>query len=140
MGMNQADVEDADGRFFRGVSNELAPFKLPVARPHEEPGQFPWWELDEAGLRLIRFAHRFGSYDWMADPDRGEQVALLRALASGQADDPVEGDYDLLWKTLFAVAREDRFSEGVVANNLLALTRVANELRRRLLAQRSNAQ
>jgi len=133
-------MEDADERFFSGLSDELAPFTLPVARLHASREQFPWWELDEAGLRLIRFAHRFGSYDWMADPDRDKQQELLQELSSGQSDDGVDGAYEFLWKTLFAAAREDHFNEGFVANNLLPLTRIANELRRRLLIQRAKAE
>jgi hypothetical protein len=129
-------VLEADEAFFRGDSDELAPFGLPVAKLHAEPGQLPWFELDEAGQRLIVFAHRFGSYDWTNDPRRDQQESLLRALAVGKFDDAVEGDYEFLWHCLLAVIRADRFTEGLVASNLLALTRIANELRRHLLQLR----
>jgi hypothetical protein len=64
---------------------------------------------------------------------------MLRALASSKGDDPVEGDDEFLWHCLYAIVRADRFEEGLVAENLLALTRIANEVRRRLLRQRGLA-
>jgi hypothetical protein len=131
-------VLEADDRFFRGASDDLAPFVLPVANLHSEAGPFSWFELDESGQRLIQFAHRFGSYDWTEDPRHTEQEALLRDLADGKADDPVEGEYEFLCQCLFAVVRADRFTEGLVATHLLVLTRIANELRRPLLRQRTS--
>jgi hypothetical protein len=133
---DRSGVDDPDDRFFRGESHELAPFKLPVATLHDEPGQFPWWRLD-AGHRLVRFAHRFGSYDWSSDPRQPEQARLLRTLDVGEPDGPVDGDDEFLWHSLFAVVRADRFNDGLVAEHALALTRIANELRRRLLRQRA---
>jgi hypothetical protein len=103
----------------------------------EEPGQFPWWSRDAAGDRLVRFAHRFGSYDWSGDPRQPEQERLLETLKSGESDDPVDGSYEFLWHCLFAVVRADRFNDGLVAEHALALTRIANELRRRLLHLRA---
>ena len=105
-GRGMREVEEADDRFFRGLSDELVPFEVPVARLHNEPGQLPWFELDEARERLIQFAHRFGSYDWSHDPRQDEQA---RALATGMVDEPVQGDYEFLWHCLFAVVRADRF-------------------------------
>jgi hypothetical protein len=58
-------------------------------------------------------------------------------LRSGDPDDPVEGDDEFLWHCLFAVVRADRFNGGLVAEHALALTRIANELRRRLLRRRA---
>jgi hypothetical protein len=66
----QTATHDHDDRFFSGVSNELALFELPVATFHTEPGQFPWWDMDESGHRLIHFAHRFGAYDWSNDAEQ----------------------------------------------------------------------
>ncbi|MGZ6564590.1 MAG: hypothetical protein ACXVH3_28555 [Solirubrobacteraceae bacterium] len=94
----------------------------------------PWYEYDEAGERLIRFA-RHGAYDWMTDRGRAQQEALVASLRSGEADDPVSGETEILWRCLFAVVRSERFTEGMVAANTLALTRIANELRRRLLTK-----
>jgi len=115
------------------------PFQIPVATCHEEAGQFPWWSLDEAGERLVQFAYRFGSYDWSSDPRQGKQQAFLQELSRGSYDEPVDGDDEFLWHCLFAVVRADRFNDGLVAANLLPLTRIANELRRRLLGQRGSA-
>jgi hypothetical protein len=134
---DQPQLDDPDERFFRGQSHELAPFELPVATLHDEPGQFPWWRLDDAGHRLVRFAHRFGSYDWSNDPRQPERARLLRMLDSGEPDDPVDGDDEFVWQCLFAVVRANRFNDGVVAEHALALTRIANELRRRLLRRRA---
>ena len=130
-------LDDPDEPFFQGLSDELAPFDLPVATLHAKPGEFPWWSLDAAGDRLVQFAHRFGSYDWSNDPRQQEQLVFLQSLATGGADDPVGGDDEVLWHALFAVVRADRFNEGVVAAHLTALTRIANELRRRLLQRRA---
>jgi hypothetical protein len=129
----QFDPDDPDEKFFRGVTDDLPPFTVPVVTAHEEEGQFPWWSLDEAGGRLVRFAHRFGSYDWSNDADQPKQQQLLETLAYGESDDPVDGDYEPLWHCLFAVVRADRFNDGLIARHALALTRIANELRRRLL-------
>jgi hypothetical protein len=135
----QWDRDDPDEKFFRGLSNEFPPFTLPLATLHEDEGRFPWWSLGDPGERIVRFAHRFGSYDWSTDPEQPEQEQLLQALASGQPDDPVDGDEEFLWHCLFAVVRANRFNEGLVAKHALALTRIANELRRRLLRRRMNA-
>ena len=64
----------------------LALVEVPVATLHDEPGQFPWWSIDAAGERLVRFAHRFGSYDWSSDPRQSEQERLLETLKSGESD------------------------------------------------------
>ena len=73
----QRATQDGDERFFRRVCSELAPFELPVATLHTEPGHFPWWDIDESGQRLIRFAHHFGEYDSPNDPEQPKQVVLL---------------------------------------------------------------
>jgi hypothetical protein len=119
----------------------IAPFAVPAAtvRGGQRLGdgaiQMPWYEYDEAGERLITFAHH-GAYRWTDDPEREQQVALLESLRTGDPEDPVSGENELLWHCLFAVVRSERFNDGVVAANALALTRIANELRRRLLKQR----
>jgi hypothetical protein len=129
-------MHEADHDFFHGKSDQLAAFKVPVVTWHTPPGGFPWCELDENGKRLIEFAHLSGSYDWNNDPRQNEQEALLEQLASGDAEDAIEGDFELLWHTLLAVVRADRFNEGLVSSHSLALTRIANELRRRLILER----
>src|SRR5207244_11720187 len=122
LAMRMCSESDPDESFFRGLVDTLAPFELPVATFHSRPGQFPWYELDHAGRRLGEFGHRFGSYAWTNDPRQEEQEKLLRELDSGRPDDPVAGDYEFLWHCLYAVVRAERFNEGLVANNLLALT------------------
>jgi hypothetical protein len=97
--------------------------------------QMPWYEYDEAGKQLMRFA-RHGAYQWTDDPEREQQVALLESLRIGDSEDPVSGETELLWHCLFAVVRSERFSDGTVAANAVPLTRIANELRRRLLTHR----
>ena len=132
---------EADQLFMDGASDELAPFAVPAAtwrggdRLEDGSITMPWCELDAAGDRLVAFAYH-GSYEWVDDPKREEQRALLERLSTGAADDPVEGDTDDLWRCLFAVVRADRFTEGLVGSHAHALTRIANELRRRLLEER----
>src|SRR5579871_1101267 len=130
-------MQVTDEAFFQRNSDWLEPFVVPAATWHASEGEFPWCELDANGERLIQFAHRFGSYDWTADPRQPEQEALLQALASGGAEEEVDQDFEFLWHTLFAVVRADRFNDGLIASHALALTRIANELRRRLILQRS---
>jgi len=132
-------MRQADDDFFLGKSDELAPFIVPAITWHTPTAGFPWCELDENGERLIAFAHHFGSYDWNTDPRYEEQEALLEQLASGHAEDGVNGDFEFLWHTLFAVVRADRFNEGLIALHARALTRIANELRGRLIRQRAQS-
>jgi hypothetical protein len=129
-------MQSSDDAFFDGTSDWLEPFVVPVATWQKLKGSLPWCELDASGERLIRFAMRFGSYDWNNDPRQPEQVALLQSLSSGDAEAEVHGEFELLWHTLFAVVRAERFSEGVIESHALALTRIANELRRRLMLER----
>jgi hypothetical protein len=44
-----------------------------------------------------------------------------------------------LWDILLACVRADRFSEGTIEANAVALTRIANEIRRRLLSGRAKS-
>lgn len=129
--------------YLQGLSNDLGVFFPPNESAHFGPGVFPWHEPDANGLRLRRFAETLGfeesdrtmeGYDWVGDPRRAEQEQLLREAGAGHAEDPVAAPFDLLWQTLMAVVRADRFNDGLIAAHSLALTRIANELRRRLLA------
>jgi hypothetical protein len=135
--LRTSDMQGSDDAFFDDTSDWLEPFVVPVATWQTLQGSLPWCELDASGDRLIRFAQRFGSYEWTNDARQPEQVALLQTLASGDAEAEVNADFELLWHTLFAVVRADRFNEGLIASHALALTRIANELRRRLMLERA---
>jgi hypothetical protein len=120
---------------------ELPPtFAVPRERFHAPPGEMPFWETDDAGRRLRRFAQALSEsgepgagYDWASDPERAAHLALLEVASGGWPDDGVEGDEGLLVRTLVAVWRSERSHDGLFARHAMALTRIANELRRRTL-------
>jgi hypothetical protein len=128
-----------DLAFLVGKTDDLAPFELPEPTVHpaveQRPGviQMGWVGYDEAGSRLLQFAHAVRPFDWGADPRMPELRRQLEEWNTSEPDDRVEGKTQDLWDLLLAVHRSDRFCEGTVASNLIALTRIANEIRRRLL-------
>ena len=63
-------------------------------------------------------------------------MTSLEEWNKGKPDDPVEGRAQDLWDLLLAVYRAERFGTNDVAPNLVALTRIANEIRRRLLVSK----
>jgi hypothetical protein len=144
-----APAEDFEA-FFAGMSAEFAPFVTPVEIERPSPS-LGWLGLvehvpDDASLRLRSFAHQLQfferdrtrvGYDWLDEPDRAAQGAVLRRATDSAGETGLAGeDFELLWHTLIAVVRADRFNEGVVARHSEALTRIANELRRRLISAR----
>jgi hypothetical protein len=122
--------------FFSGMADGFEPFRTPVETEHLS-SSLGWLGIvehtpDAASLRLRGFAHQLHfferdrtrvGYDWLDEPDRAGGAL------SGE-------DFELLWHTLIAVVRADRFNEGVVARHGAALARIANELRGRLIAER----
>jgi hypothetical protein len=92
---------------------------------------------DEAGARLWTFAHAVSSFGWGDDPRMPELGQRLEDWNRGEPDDPVDGTTQDLWDLLFAVHRAERFTWGAGAAWLTAMTRIANEIRRRLLVTKS---
>jgi hypothetical protein len=139
--MDEASDPDIDA-FFKGEADDFPEFSPVIAVLHSEPENLlqGWYDLGESGARLIRFAHRFGSYDWNHDPNHDEQMRSLERYNSGEPSGPIHESFELLWRRLFAAVRQDRFSEGTIANSAVALVRVANELRRRLLEERAGGE
>ena len=128
--------------FFRGEANsfpEFAPIR-PVLHRQPENLLQGWYELGDEGGRLIRFAHRFGSYDWNNDPHHNETMRLLEQYNLEEYSTPIDRSFDVLWRWLFAAVRQDRFSEGTIVDSATALVRIANELRRRLLQERAGGE
>jgi hypothetical protein len=74
--------------------------------------QMPWYEYDDAGKRLMRFA-RHGACQWTDDPARERQAALLESLRTGDPEDPVSGETEMLWRCLLAVVSSERFKEAL---------------------------
>ena len=122
-----------------GGANDFPPFSLPKVTVHPakktKPGviEMGWVDYDDAGSRLLRFAHAVRPFDWCGDPRMPDWRRWLEEWTTGNPDDPVAGKTQDLWDLLLALHRADRFSEGTTAASLNALTRVANEIRRRLL-------
>jgi len=136
--------------FFAGEADDFAPFRVPVELGSPSP-TLGWlgildYSPDDASLRLRQFAYAASYFardsagtDPRLDnePDRAAQGALLARAAGGETEGGLAGEnFDLLWRTLLAAVRADRFNEGVVARHATALTGIANELRNRLLAER----
>jgi hypothetical protein len=88
--------------------------------------------------RLIAFA-RHGCCDLSDDAERGVLSELLASGRRGAADDPMDADCDMLWKALFMAVDEAPRSPGLMLRHFHAMTRIANELRRRLIADRRAA-
>jgi hypothetical protein len=142
MVINLDEPSDPDiDAFTRGEADTFPEF-API-RPVLHQGaanELPWYELGDSGGRLIRFAHRFGTYDWSHDPEHGEKTRLLERYNSAESGDPIRMSFDVLWRWLFAAVREDRFGSENVANNPIALVRIANELCRRLQIERAGGE
>jgi hypothetical protein len=141
MAVDEPSDPDIDA-FFRGEANsfpEFAPIRPLLHRQPENLLQ-GWYELGDEGGRLIRFAHRFGSYDWNNDPHHNETMQLLEQYNLEEYSTPIDRSFDVLWRWLFAAVRQDRFSEGTIADSATALVRIANELRRRLLQERAGGE
>ena len=147
--MMSPQAEDFEA-FFSGMADGFEPFRTPVETEHLS-SSLGWLGIvehtpDAASLRLRGFAHQLHfferdrtrvGYDWLDEPDRAAQGALLRRATESSAGGALSGeDFELLWHTLIAVVRADRFNEGVVARHGAALARIANELRGRLIAER----
>ena len=140
-GRQRQSQTQADAAFFFGESDqEIPPF---------ETGQEEHWlgqtaentytfqsETDDAAMRLHYFAHLNRPFNWTDDPRQEDWSALLAELNQGDPQQPVEGKTQDLWDCALAVARADRFNEGVFSANLEAIARIANELRRRVLQTR----
>ena len=131
-----------DLAFLIGRSADLPPFELPqaIVRPavEEKPGCFRmgWFEYDDAEKRLSQFAHAVRFFDWSGDPRMPELRQKLAEWNTGQPEEPVDGRTQDLWDLLLAVHRAERFCDGAIYSALTALTRIANEIRRRLLVAR----
>src|ERR1700682_1695749 len=136
--MNLDEPSDPDiDAFIRGEADTFPKF-API-RPVLHQGaanELPWYELGNSGGRLIRFAHRFGTYEWGLDPNHREKMRLLERYNLAGSADPIPMPFDVLWRWLLAAVREDRFGSENLANNPIALVRIANELRRRLQLER----
>lgn len=121
--------ETPDGRFFDRLSDDLDPF-TPV-----DTGRL-------LGFSHLLAEHRSGSwmdYDWSHDPAQPEQEALITRLDDrGNDEDLSNLSDDFLWKAMLSLARAERFNEGLINAHAVGMTRLANEARVRLLAERAS--
>ena len=140
--MRDANEFPTDYAFLAGRADELPSFSLPVATVHPARKTGPttiemgWVDYDHAGDRLCGFAHAVRSFNWGEDSRVPEWMTSLEEWNKGKPDDPVEGRAQDLWDLLLAVYRAERFGANDVAPNLVTLTRIANEIRRRLLVSK----
>ena len=134
-----------DRAFVDGLRQHVPPF-APVTyewhggdREDRSGGQvitMPWVNLDEAGRRLIRFAHIVRPFVWHSPESKARLGPVVLAGREGTHDGPMAGPTQDLWDAILALARNDRFNEGALASESHALTRCANEIRRRILYSR----
>ncbi len=131
----------ADARFLRGEADDLAPFVLPrtagvIAGDPEEtdPTRDPLLDYWSLYGRLATFSM---NAQYVGAPQDTRMLNIVRAANKGNADDPVDGKTHMLWQSLYWVYRYDRWNDGrILPTLILAATRIANEVRRRLMALR----
>lgn len=131
---------DLDEQFLRGDAQLISAFGPIRPTLDTRPGDLGWWELGDEGIRIIQFAHKFGSYDWNNDPRQEKQLDPLKAVNMGEPTDPVPEPFDVLWRTLFVAVRADRFFEGTLAEHAIGVARIANELCRRISLERAGGE
>ena len=100
----------------------------------------PWHDTGDAGTRLALFSACFGGYDASRTEETEPFFALLDQYNEGAVDDAVPEPFDALTYGLFLAVRRDHFTDGTIAGYATALTRVANELRRRILDERAGGE
>jgi len=125
-----------DQAFLQGDTDEITEFVVPQCTLNTPEGQFPYYSDDEAGHRLRSFSHFVRPFDWPNDPRSEYFVNLLSKAEKGEVHEPIDGTTQDLWDCIFVVVRNDRFSEGTFASHAKALTRLANDIRCRLLQAR----
>ncbi len=131
--------------FLSGYAETFPPFGQPVydgdqglvqVSPgnHENRGYYG----GSAETRLVVFAHLVRPFSWVDDPRTEHLQDLVSAAGVTDGGDLFQGTKTAdLWDALYVFARGERFVGGVIASNSVGLTRVANEIRRRLLASRT---
>lgn len=125
-----------DQRFVLEDINEIPEFSIPICELIQKEGQMSYYSDDAAGMRLHSFAHLVRPYDWAHDPRHEQMVTLLQDAGTGLHNDPLPGKTQDLWDTMYAIVRNNRFCEGIFEENATSLTRIANEIRRRIFASR----
>ncbi len=129
-----------DRAFLAGEVETLAPFAVPGGAWQAEPGIMPYHAGDDGLMRLSAFAHHARPFDWGNDPRAEGWERALAALATSDTNPFLAAPTQDLWDCLLAISRADRFDEELMARHAPALTRIANEIRRRLLdARRTDA-
>lgn len=131
-----------DRAFVLGERADIAPFALPGVVPREGEVLAPgacnagWSGSGDDVLRLRSFAQFNRPFNWSDDPRLNDWLQQFDELATGAPDDPVEGRTQELWDMIYALAQASHGREGAFEHHALAVTRIANEIRRRLLAGR----
>jgi len=125
-----------DQQFILEEIDDIPEFSVPVCELIQKEGQMPYYSDDAAGARLHYFAHLVRPFDWAQDPRHDQMVSLLQQAGTGKHTDPLPGKTQDLWDAMYAIVRNNRFCEGVFEENAPSLTRIANEIRRRIFASR----
>ncbi|HEX6539830.1 MAG TPA: DUF6000 family protein [Candidatus Dormibacteraeota bacterium] len=127
----------------------MDPFTLPSVgllgggQIHNLDGALSWQSLENLWspdtywpryARLILFAR---NAEYGSSTDAARMEPLLERVNNGDPDDPVPGETYVLWQSLFYLYRYDHWVEGAMPNLFLAGTRIANEVRGRLLHMRA---
>jgi hypothetical protein len=131
--------------FILGKRDSFPPFDEPVYEGEQGVVEVRPGVLENLGYyggpaqsRLNEFAHLVRPFAWMDDPRLEALHELVRGALTPDGATLLSGaSTQDLWDAVFIYARGERFSDGVIAANAGELTAIANEVRDRLLANRS---
>lgn len=132
--------------FLNGEADWFAEFEVPsyegeqgLVQVDEDTWENRGFDGGVAEFRLIAFAHLVRPFNWPDDPRFDAMRELVTRLDNPRDDGDLQSvSTQDLWDALFIHARGERFVEGTIAASAVGLTRVANEIRRRLLDSRSS--
>jgi hypothetical protein len=133
--------------FLKGGAATFREYLVPYYPDHprmRQIGERHWTMIGASGgpdeYRLRALAGLNRSFDWSHDPRLPGWRERMTEWNQGVGDEPIDDlSTQELWDILLACVRADRFNEGTIEVNAVALTRIANEIRRRLLAGRATS-
>lgn len=127
----RTDVDE----FFDGEREDFAPFAAPTGQRHTTDDGFSWWDKDENNLRISALhSHTAGGGGFgFEDASGGTQLALD---AARSGTDLAALPLRQIWAALSDILSRDAFEDGTLIANGKAAARLANDVRRRLLADK----
>ena len=143
------DDRNDDLRFLRGAIETIPEFDppyetfLPFRKHPDKPNTytFPEYQYTGASYRIKLFAQFSRWYDYrhrgvLRDVNRYLRSLKVDMFDTAQLFQDVSTQY--LFDVLFAIVRANRFADGSIDGHAVALAKVANEIRRRVLLRNSD--